>query len=93
MLSDGYKMKWHNVGNGKVQLRLPVGLLSDAVLCHAYVKQNDKQERRMLVKFKTHLQLIRQGRHSAAEERTREAVGFFLRVTPVAPCLPYSFSA
>ena len=64
VISDGYKMKWHNIGNGKVQLRLPVGLLNDAVLCQAYVKQNDKQERRMLAKFKTHLQLIRQGRHT-----------------------------
>jgi hypothetical protein len=61
-IPDGYKMKWHNIGPGKVQLRLPVGMMKEAVLCKAYVKKNTKQERRMLAVFKTHLQLVNMGR-------------------------------
>jgi hypothetical protein len=56
---NGYKMKWHQMGNGKVQIRLPVGLLDSAYLCEAYVKESPKQEARKLARFKTHLQLIR----------------------------------
>lgn len=65
VIHDGFKMKWHNIGSGKVQLRLPVGIFTDAILCQAYVKINDKQEKRQLAKFKTHLQLIRMGRYTA----------------------------
>jgi hypothetical protein len=61
-IPDGYKMKWHNMGNGKVQLRLPTAILSQAHLCEAYVKENPKQEMRKMARFKTHLQLIRAGR-------------------------------
>ncbi len=60
-IPNGYKMKWHNIGPGKVQLRLPVGLLNEAVLCKAYVKTNPKKERRMMAIFKTHLQLVSKG--------------------------------
>lgn len=60
MIANGYKMKWHQVGNGLVQLRLPVGIFKEAFLCAAYVKQNAKQEKRELAKFKTYLQLIKQ---------------------------------
>lgn len=63
-IPDGFKMKWHNVGNGKVQLRLPVGIFSNAFLCGAYVKTNDKEDKRRLAKFKVHLELIRKGRHT-----------------------------
>ena len=59
---NGYKMKWHQMGNGKVQIRLPVGILDSAYLCEAYVKESSKQEIRKLAGFKTHLQLIRLGR-------------------------------
>lgn len=62
-IQNGYKMKWHNIGNGNIQLRLPVamGILPEAILCEAYAKGNAKAEQRKLAKFKTHLQLIRQG--------------------------------
>jgi len=60
-IPDGYKMKWHNLGNGKIQLRLPVGMFTDAMLCEAYVKGNAKEEQRKIAKFKTHLELIRRG--------------------------------
>ena len=37
-----------------------MGLFAEAYMCEAYVKIDDKKERRMMAKFKTHLQLIRQ---------------------------------
>ena len=52
-------MKWHQMGSGKVQIRLPVGMLDSAYLCEAYVKENPNQEARRLARFKTHLQMIR----------------------------------
>lgn len=67
-ISGGFKMKWHQVGPGRVQLRLPVGLAAAAVLCEAYVKGGAKEERRRPARFKTHMQLIRQGRY---DERGR----------------------
>ncbi|PIQ27164.1 hypothetical protein COW36_16560 [bacterium (Candidatus Blackallbacteria) CG17_big_fil_post_rev_8_21_14_2_50_48_46] len=58
-IPDGFKMKWHQLGSGRVQLRLPVGIFDSAFLCEAYVKSNEKAERRYLARFKTHLELIR----------------------------------
>lgn len=64
IISDGYKMKWHNVGNGRIQLRLPVGIINRAAyLCQAYVKSDEKTEKQSLAKFKDHLRLIRLNRH------------------------------
>jgi hypothetical protein len=68
MIPNGFKMKWHQVGNGQVQLRLPVGLVDQAFLCEAYVKNDGKKEQRMLAKFKTHLQLIEEKRFSICGE-------------------------
>ncbi len=62
-LDHGFKMKWHQIGNGKIQLRLGVAMLDNAILCEAYHKQNDKQEKRKLAKFKTYIQLIQNGRY------------------------------
>ena len=64
-IAHGFKMKWHQVGNGKVQLRLPVAILGKAFLCESYVKLNDKVDKRKLAKFKAHIQLIRQGQHKS----------------------------
>lgn len=64
VIPDGYKMKWHQVGNGKVQLRLTVGIIGgDSYLCEAYVKTDDKVDKRKLAKFKVYLDSIRQGRY------------------------------
>jgi len=64
IISQGFKMKWHQVGNGKVQLRLPIGLImGNAYICGAYVKSNEKKELRMLAKFKQHLLLIQEERY------------------------------
>ena len=63
-IADGYKMKWHNLGNGKIQLRLAVGVFAKAMLCEAYQKANPKEEQRKLARFKTHLELIRRRQYS-----------------------------
>ena len=63
VLSDAYKMKWHQVGNGLVQLRLTVAIINDVCfLCEAYVKSDEKTDQRKLARFKTYLQLIRMNR-------------------------------
>ncbi len=62
-IANGFKMKWHQVGNGKIQLRLPVGIWNEAFLCEAYVKENHNKEKRQLAKFKTHLKLIEQNNY------------------------------
>ena len=33
-IQDGFKMKWHQVGEGKIQLRLPVGIFSERIRFH-----------------------------------------------------------
>ena len=58
-IHDGYKMKWRQVGNGKVQIRLCVGIVDEAILCEAFMKKTTKQEKRKLEVFRTHLDLIR----------------------------------
>jgi hypothetical protein len=60
-IQDGFKMKWDKMGNGRVEIRLPVGLLTHAFICEAYIKENPKYEQRRLARFRTHLQLIRKG--------------------------------
>lgn len=61
-IPDGFKMKWDQLGSGKVELRLPVAIVTNAILCEAYVKRGSKEEQRKLARFKTHLQLIRMGK-------------------------------
>lgn len=69
VLHGGYKMKWHNIGPGSVQLRLPV-MTGDragtpaAFLCEAYVKANSKVDQRKLARFKTHMNLIAAGTYT-----------------------------
>jgi hypothetical protein len=68
-LAEGFKMKWHNLGERCIQLRLSVGLgfggqlAGSALLAHAYVKRDAKAERRELLKLKTRLELIRKARY------------------------------
>jgi hypothetical protein len=63
IIPHGFKMKWHQIGNGCVQLRLPVAIMHEAYLCQGYVKHDEKTEKRLLAKFKTHCQLIEEGRY------------------------------
>jgi hypothetical protein len=63
-LPSGFKMKWHNLGDRRVQLRLPVGLgftgelAMTAVLLHAYIKTDRNSEARQLAKMRTRLELL-----------------------------------
>ena len=63
-IAGGFKMKWHNLGDRRIQLRLSVGMMNEAFLLHAYAKTGDKQEARQLAKFKTRLELIRRGQYT-----------------------------
>ena len=64
ILHDGRKMKWHQLGPSHVQLRLPVmSFTRSAFLCEAYVKNNAATEQRKMARFKTHMNLITQGRY------------------------------
>jgi hypothetical protein len=64
VLPGGYKMKWHQLGPGQIQLRLPVMAGSQmAFLCEAYVKANAATEQRRMARFKTHMNLISLGRY------------------------------
>lgn len=61
-VTDGYKMKWHNVGPGNVQLRLGVGLIDGkAWLCEAYVKDSSSKDKRKMARLRVYLRRIRQG--------------------------------
>jgi hypothetical protein len=63
-LTHGYKMKWRQIGPGRVQLRLPVMAGSrTAFLCEAYVKTSRALDQRKMARFKTHMNLIAQGRY------------------------------
>lgn len=62
-IQNGYKMKWHNFGNGKYQLRLCIGVLNDVCfICRAYVKEQ-KTEKREMANLKIHLRNIMQGNY------------------------------
>ncbi len=64
VLAGGYKMKWHQIGLGQVQLRLPVMAgTRQAFLCEAYVKANTATELRKMARFKTQMNLISVGRY------------------------------
>lgn len=68
-IKNGYKMKWHNLGPGNVQLRLCVVIVESVVeeklalrsfLCSSYVK-DDKSEKREMARLKIKIQKIVDG--------------------------------
>lgn len=63
VIHDGYKMKWHNLGHGKVQLRLCVAMLGDAYLCQAYVKDSAAVDQREMAKLGVRINLIKNGQY------------------------------
>lgn len=63
-LLGGFKMKWHNLGVKRIQLRLSVGMLDEAYLCQAYVKTDPKMEARQMAKFKTRLELMKRNQYT-----------------------------
>lgn len=63
LIHQGYKMKWHNIGPGRIQLRLLVVITNDiAYLCNAYVKDNENTDFREMAKLKIKIQFIKEGR-------------------------------
>jgi hypothetical protein len=65
IITDCYKMKWHQIGNGRIQLRLTVMIRGNqSFLCEAYVKENVKTEKRKLAKLKTYAELIRRSQYT-----------------------------
>jgi hypothetical protein len=64
-LVGGFKMKWHNLGPGQVQLRLAVALVNgEALLCRGYVKSDPKVDKAEMAKFKDHLRRISLGTYT-----------------------------
>jgi hypothetical protein len=65
-VSSGFKVKWHNMGNGCacVQIRLCVTCFQGSVfLCQAYVKDSKATDQREIAKFRGRVDLIQQHRH------------------------------
>ena len=55
-------MKWHNVGNGKFQLRLCIAIVNnECFVCRAYCKDRNTEKIEM-AKFKIHAAKIMQGK-------------------------------
>lgn len=64
IISDGFKMKWHNFGNGKIQLRVCIAIIDNRVfLCRGYSK-TDKKERREMETFKIHIRSLLAGNYT-----------------------------
>lgn len=65
-IPGAFKMKWHHIGPGEVQLRVGVVLLKgEAFLCRAYAKDN-KSEKREALRLANHALLIFQWSHAVA---------------------------
>ena len=66
VIAHGFKLKWHNFGNGQIQLRVCVGLLNgQAYLCQGFVKSSDKTDKRECAKLKVYLRDIAIGRYTS----------------------------
>lgn len=71
-IPNGFKMKWHNIGNGKIQLRLLIVIIESelnnikaecAFLCESYVKSGTSQDKRQMEKLKIKIRRIAQGNY------------------------------
>lgn len=64
-IQHGFKMKWHNIGNGKVQLRLAVVIWrGKAFLCQGYIKTNDSVDKRQMAILKNRINDIANGTYN-----------------------------
>jgi len=62
VVKGAYKMKWHNIGPGRVQLRLLIGIANDSAwLCEAFVKLSDKVDKRFAAKMKIRMKDLNEG--------------------------------
>ena len=58
-IQHGHKMKWHNIGSGRVQLRLAVVILGGkSFLCQGYVKSSDFVDKKEMAKLKNRIRDI-----------------------------------
>lgn len=64
IIQHGYKMKWHNIGSGRVQLRLAIVILQGkSFLCQGYVKSNDFVDKKEMAKLKIRIRDIGKGHY------------------------------
>lgn len=62
IIQNAYKMKWHNFGRGRVQLRLCVVILKRHIyICNGYVK-DDKSDPREMAKLKLKIVKIKENK-------------------------------
>ena len=60
----GYKLKWHNMGNGKVQLKCLVVIWNNkSFLCDSYIKTSDSLDKRRCSRLKSKIYDISQGHY------------------------------
>lgn len=61
IIKYGFKMKWHNIGNGRVQLRVAIAIINHRIyLCQWYVKSNEKVDQKEMIKLRVKIQKIMQ---------------------------------
>jgi hypothetical protein len=62
VIQNAYKMKWHNFGCGRVQLRLCIVILKGNIyICNGYVK-DDKSDLREMAKLKLKIEKIKENK-------------------------------
>lgn len=55
----GFKLKWKQIGSGRVQLRVGVAILAgEAYLCRGYVKNSDAIDKMEIARLKIHINRI-----------------------------------
>lgn len=65
IIKHGFKMKWHNIGNGRVQLRLAIIILNGkSFLCQGYIKSNEAADKRQMALLKNRINNIADGTYS-----------------------------
>lgn len=63
-ISSAYKMKWRQIGPGRVQLRLLIFVHQEQILlCRAYVKSNENVDKREAARLKIHIKDILHGNY------------------------------
>lgn len=61
----GFKMKWHNIGPGRIQLRVSIALWNGRFyLCRGWVKDSPATDKREAANLKRHINVIANGQHT-----------------------------
>lgn len=64
-IQHGHKMKWHNIGSGRVQLRLAIVIFGgNSFLCQGYVKSSDFVDKKEMAKLKNRIRDISTGHYT-----------------------------